>query len=880
MKKFVSLLIAIILLSSALAGCNLGMWFADTTASTTSEIVNTPQEEVITDELRLEIIERYLVLSGIQGDKKPEEIECEFYGKYGDSVAVYFHTAGAHQRITEEDVAGFKFSYLDSRVIKIWNNRRFYTMSEAYELGLINKDNVESIFAGFQTKIFKSPYFVFEREFLFDWDNHNAIINEEDFWYLEPGQLMVGLDKSISSHRKDFNYDFFEDIDYEYIEDMTYWNQFEKDELPERCEEWMTMEFKIHLKDKSEEALFEAIAILEQNDALNYVTPLYRFTRPENPFPFDYRSIPNDPYFDDELMQEITSSDQWGLINIEVEKVWDFTKGASTLKVGIIDSGIASHEDIDSNYLYRDNFRVDVALHFYGNPAGVYIEQYPEDYFSHGTHVAGIIGAVGNNDIGISGINHQITLVQLSIADAWIYKYEAYRDAVLYAITQNIPILNFSLGRYSDLYKDALVRYSEWGGLFVCAAPNDASNSDGCIDYPGYWGAADCPSADYIDNIITVGNINFYNERSVNSNWGVNRINIYAPGEYILSTVPEDFCSVNYNNGDIVYRTTIDGELCLACECQAIDSNQDGITDSWIKVTTHFDDGYHYNSGTSMATPHVTGVAALLLSVDPNLTATQLKECILEGAEIITITTGTGETQSVKKLNAWGAFQYLMNNYPKYSADIGFVDSTYSASLNSNYDYFVYNNYMQKFAVKDAGEYSFTVSSDESIELKFYDDELNEISVEQIKTNDNKQIQFTVNLNKSTYYLRASFINSSFNETITIFVDAPVHIHNYNQWVEYSPTQHIERCECGVKGTVKANHVVKSSDTSKCMLCGAAIDLVGGFGESIIQNIQKVTPNGSYILPNGIIVLVDEDVEAYFNGTLVFYDKNNLPQTQ
>ena len=74
--------------------------------------------------------------------------------------------------------------------------------------------------------------------------------------------------------------------------------------------------------------------------------------------------------------------------------------------------------------------------------------------------------------------------------------------------------------------------------------------------------------------------------------------------------------------------------------------------------------------------------------------------------------------------------------------------------------------------------------------------------------------------------------------------------------------------------------MVKSTDSSKCMLCGATIDLVGSFGESFIQNIQKVTLNGSYILPNGIIVLVDEDVEAYLNGTLVFYDKDNLQQMQ
>ena len=68
-------------------------------------------------------------------------------------------------------------------------------------------------------------------------------------------------------------------------------------------------------------------------------------------------------------------------------------------------------------------------------------------------------------------------------------------------------------------------------------------------------------------------------------------------------------------------------------------------------------------------------------------------------------------------------------------------------------------------------------------------------------------------------------------------------------------------------------------DRAPCRLCGAMIILDDGFGQ-IIHNVQKITPNGSYVLLSGIIVLVDEDVEAYENGTLVFYDKESLPQTQ
>ncbi len=64
-----------------------------------------------------------------------------------------------------------------------------------------------------------------------------------------------------------------------------------------------------------------------------------------------------------------------------------------------------------------------------------------------------------------------------------------------------------------------------------------------------------------------------------------------------------------------------------------------------------------------------------------------------------------------------------------------------------------------------------------------------------------------------------------------------------------------------------------------CIICGGLIDIEDGFGQ-IIYQISKFSINGSYILPNGIIVLVDEDIEAYFNGTLVFYDKDELPETE
>lgn len=182
-----------------------------------------------------------------------------------------------------------------------------------------------------------------------------------------------------------------------------------------------------------------------------------------------------------------------------------------------------------------------------------------------------------------------------------------------------------------------------------------------------------------------------------------------------------------------------------------------------------------------------------------------------------------------------------------------------------------------KIVIYDRENYTFKSSENDDLLIGLYDENLNNTG--EISNDIFAENGCTVELMPGTYYLKI-LNNDSTSITSSISVLPPPHIHSYTEWAPYSPTQHIECCDCGAIGTLKGNHVVRSSDSSKCMLCGALIDLVGGFGESFIQNVQKVTLNGSYILPNGIIVLVDEDIEAYFNGTLVFYDKNNLPQTQ
>ena len=141
---------------------------------------------------------------------------------------------------------------------------------------------------------------------------------------------------------------------------------------------------------------------------------------------------------------------------------------------------------------------------------------------------------------------------------------------------------------------------------------------------------------------------------------------------------------------------------------------------------------------------------------------------------------------------------------------------------------------------------------------------------------------YAVNLSAGRYYLRTAYSDLTNSGTISITIEP--HSHSYDWWTYYTNTTHIESCCCGLKGTATAVHSIKASQVvdnkADCLGCGHMLDLRYDMAISTPDSAAKVSVNGSYILPSGIIVLVDEDVEAYLNGTLVFYDKDDLPVTQ
>ena len=265
--------------------------------------------------------------------------------------------------------------------------------------------------------------------------------------------------------------------------------------------------------------------------------------------------VPNDTFFDE----------QWGLNNISATKAWDFTQGSSEIVVAVVDTGVDYlHPDLSENIWVNaaevngtkgvdddGNGHID-DIHgwdFADNDA------YPLDINGHGTHVSGIIGAVGNNQQGVAGLCWTIKLMVLKAQRDGYEELEdwAIIQALIYAMDHGARVVNCSFGgeAFSQVEYDAFAELRDAGILVVCAAGNDALDTD-IPEQRTY------PACHDLDNIISVAANNQDDTLASFSNFGLTSVDIMAPGVGIKSTVPattlrEAYVAVQTVSGTTTY---------------------------------------------------------------------------------------------------------------------------------------------------------------------------------------------------------------------------------------------------------------------------------------------------------------------------------------
>jgi uncharacterized repeat protein (TIGR01451 family) len=367
-----------------------------------------------------------------------------------------------------------------------------------------------------------------------------------------------------------------------------------------------------------------AIKVLRSRDDVLYAEPNY--VRHTN-------AVPNDPRY----------ADLWAMKNapaggagISAEAAWDVTTGSHSVVVGVVDTGIdIGHRDLANNIFVNpgeipnngvdddgNGFVDDINGWDFVNNDKTVFDSASND--AHGTHVAGTIGARGNNSVGVAGVNWDVQIMPLKVfspfgADSNLIAAFQYAK-MMKQRGVNLRVLNNSYGGqgFSQSLHDAISELNTAGILFVAAAGNATTINDFVPEYPASY---------ELPNVISVAASDSSGGfASQFSNRGQQSVHLAAPGQGILSTTPRGY--------------TGDGLVAAYTE-------PDGST-------------YSNFSGTSMASPHVAGAAALACAANPNLTLQQLRAAVLfsgdESGAFLSLTI-TG-----RRLNANKAVQAALEN--------------------------------------------------------------------------------------------------------------------------------------------------------------------------------------------------------------------------
>ena len=339
--------------------------------------------------------------------------------------------------------------------------------------------------------------------------------------------------------------------------------------------------------------------------------------------------------------------DCWDMNYINAPSAWDISTGSDTVYVAVLDSGID-----DTNPDLAANIAAQYSTNTLTSSGS------PRDDYGHGTHVAGTIGAVGNNSLGIAGINWNVSLISVKTLDRRGSGSFANVISAINYVTDliqrgvNIKAVNLSLETYIpyEPTHDHLVKMPLWRAFKALDALNEAVIVCAAGNYNAVVGQATTTSK--------------YHNGSL----------VYGKGYYVY---PASFKGLN--NMISVSASTSSGTLSDFTNTGAdIAAPGVNILSTWLQSASSYvtDDGVSLRStqGTSMAAPHVSGAAALLASVMPEMTAYQLKRTILDS-------TSTGI------LDISAALNYQADDIPEEGTEGADYDnySEYSPTEQTNY---------------------------------------------------------------------------------------------------------------------------------------------------------------------------------------------------
>ncbi len=337
-----------------------------------------------------------------------------------------------------------------------------------------------------------------------------------------------------------------------------------------------------YIEFTKEQSVTEVISACE-------ASKLFEFAEPD--YPLSAYLTPND--------RGLTTGQTWGLFNtgqqrglpdadIDAPEAWDYQNSAEDVVVAVIDSGIRyTHEDLEANLWQNPREIPDNGLDDDRN--GIIDDRFgynavnnsgdPWDDDGHGTSVSGVIGAVGNNRIGTTGVAWTVQMMTLKFLDS--NGEGRTSDAIScidYALSHGAQVINASWGGNgrSRSLERAIRRAQARNVLFVTAAGNDNVNIDRDPDYPASY---------RLSNIITVGSTTRTDRPSTVSNFGMDTVDLFAPGSQIYT-------------------------------CRASS-----------------DRAYGFSSGTSLAAPFVSGAVALMIAADSTLSSFELTQALLESVD-------------------------------------------------------------------------------------------------------------------------------------------------------------------------------------------------------------------------------------------------------